>query len=65
MDFFTIKRVEIIRQLRLGKFDVLIGINLLREGLDKSEVELLQLFDADKEACLRNERSLYIKRVIV
>jgi excinuclease ABC subunit B len=54
----TIERVEIIRDLRLGKFDVLIGINLLREGLDIPEVSLVAILDADKEGFLRSERSL-------
>jgi excinuclease ABC subunit B len=54
----TIERVEILRQLRLGFFDVLIGVNLLREGLDLPEVSLVAILDADKEGFLRNERSL-------
>jgi excinuclease ABC subunit B len=54
----TLDRVEIIRNLRLGKFDVLIGINLLREGLDMPEVSLVAILDADKEGFLRSERSL-------
>ena len=54
----TIERVEILRQLRLGDFDVLIGVNLLREGLDLPEVALVAILDADKEGFLRNERSL-------
>ncbi len=54
----TIERVEILRQLRLGQFDVLIGVNLLREGLDLPEVSLVAIIDADKEGFLRNERSL-------
>jgi excinuclease ABC subunit B len=54
----TIVRVEILRQLRLGDFDVLIGVNLLREGLDLPEVSLVAILDADKEGFLRNERSL-------
>ena len=54
----TLERVEIIRDLRLGKFDVLIGVNLLREGLDLPEVSLVAIFDADKEGFLRSERSL-------
>jgi excinuclease ABC subunit B len=54
----TIDRVEILRDLRLGKFDVLIGVNLLREGLDLPEVSLVAIMDADKEGFLRNERSL-------
>ena len=54
----TIDRVEILRQLRIGVFDVLIGVNLLREGLDLPEVSLVAILDADKEGFLRNERSL-------
>ena len=54
----TIERSEIIRDLRLGKYDVLIGINLLREGLDIPEVSLIAILDADKEGFLRSERSL-------
>ncbi len=54
----TMERVEIIRDLRLGEFDVLIGVNLLREGLDLPEVSLVAILDADKEGFLRNERSL-------
>ncbi len=54
----TLDRVEIIRDLRLGEFDVLIGVNLLREGLDLPEVSLVAILDADKEGFLRNERSL-------
>ncbi len=54
----TIDRVEILRDLRLGKYDVLIGVNLLREGLDLPEVSLVAIMDADKEGFLRNERSL-------
>lgn len=54
----TMERVEIIRDLRLGKFDVLVGINLLREGLDIPEVSLVAILDADKEGFLRSERSL-------
>jgi len=54
----TIERVEIIRDLRLGKFDVIVGINLLREGLDIPEVSLVAVLDADKEGFLRSERSL-------
>src|SRR5690625_1426428 len=54
----TLERVEIIQQLRLGVFDVLIGVNLLREGLDLPEVSLVAIIDADKEGFLRNERSL-------
>jgi excinuclease ABC subunit B len=57
-DIDTIERVEIIRDLRLGTFDVLIGINLLREGLDIPEVSLVAILDADKEGFLRSERSL-------
>ena len=52
------ERVEIIRDLRLGEFDVLVGINLLREGLDLPEVSLVAILDADKEGFLRSERSL-------
>jgi excinuclease ABC subunit B len=57
-DIETVERVELIRDLRLGVFDVLIGINLLREGLDIPEVSLVAIFDADKEGFLRSERSL-------
>ncbi len=57
-DIDTVERVEIIRDLRLGKFDVLVGINLLREGLDLPEVSLVAILDADKEGFLRSERSL-------
>ncbi|PJI49636.1 MAG: excinuclease ABC subunit B [Pseudomonas sp.] len=57
-DIDTVERVEIIRDLRLGKFDVLVGINLLREGLDMPEVALVAILDADKEGFLRSERSL-------
>ncbi len=57
-DIETIERMEIIRDLRLGEFDVLIGINLLREGLDLPEVALVAILDADKEGFLRNETSL-------
>jgi excinuclease ABC subunit B len=57
-DIETVERVEIIRDLRLGVFDVLIGINLLREGLDIPEVSLVAILDADKEGFLRSERSL-------
>ncbi len=57
-DVDTVERSEIIRDLRLGKFDVLIGINLLREGLDLPEVSLVAILDADKEGFLRSERSL-------
>jgi excinuclease ABC subunit B len=54
----TLERIEVIRQLRLGKYDVLVGINLLREGLDIPEVSLVTILDADKEGFLRSERSL-------
>ncbi|MEG2557808.1 MAG: helicase-related protein, partial [Raoultibacter sp.] len=54
----TLERVEILRELRQGKFDVLVGINLLREGLDLPEVSLVAILDADKEGFLRNHRSL-------
>ncbi|WP_407386287.1 excinuclease ABC subunit UvrB, partial [Ruminococcus sp.] len=57
-DIDTVKRMEIVRDLRLGKFDVLVGINLLREGLDIPEVALVASLDADKEGFLRSERSL-------
>jgi excinuclease ABC subunit B len=57
-DIETLERMEIIRDLRLGKFDVLVGINLLREGLDLPEVGLVAILDADKEGFLRSERSL-------
>ena len=57
-DIDTVERVEIIRDLRLGAFDVLVGINLLREGLDIPEVSLVAILDADKEGFLRSERSL-------
>ena len=57
-DIETVERVEIIRDLRLGKFDVLVGINLLREGLDMPEVSLVAVLDADKEGFLRSDRSL-------
>lgn len=57
-DIDTVERVEIIRDLRLGVFDVLVGVNLLREGLDMPEVSLVAIFDADKEGFLRSERSL-------
>jgi excinuclease ABC subunit B len=57
-DIDTVERVEIIRDLRLGKFEVLVGINLLREGLDIPEVSLVAILDADKEGFLRSERSL-------
>jgi excinuclease ABC subunit B len=57
-DIDTVERVEIIRDLRMGTFDVLVGINLLREGLDMPEVSLVAILDADKEGFLRSERSL-------
>ncbi len=57
-DIDTVERMEILRDLRLGKFDVLVGINLLREGLDLPEVSLVAILDADKEGFLRSERSL-------
>ena len=57
-DIDTVERVEIIRDLRIGEFDVLVGINLLREGLDMPEVSLVAIFDADKEGFLRADRSL-------
>jgi excinuclease ABC subunit B len=57
-DIDTVERVEIVRDLRLGEFDVLVGINLLREGLDIPEVSLVAVLDADKEGFLRAERSL-------
>ena len=57
-DTDTVERVEIIRDLRLGKFDVLVGINLLREGLDIPECALVGILDADKEGFLRSETSL-------
>jgi excinuclease ABC subunit B len=57
-DIETIERVDIIRDLRRGEFDVLVGINLLREGLDLPEVSLVAILDADKEGYLRSERSL-------
>jgi excinuclease ABC subunit B len=57
-DIVTLERMEILRDLRLGKFDVLIGINLLREGLDLPEVSLVAILDADKEGFLRSETSL-------
>lgn len=57
-DIKTLERTEIIRDLRLGEFDVLVGINLLREGLDVPEVSLVAILDADKEGFLRSERSL-------
>ena len=57
-DIDTVERVEILRDLRLGEFDVLVGINLLREGIDLPEVSLVAILDADKEGFLRSERSL-------
>ena len=57
-DIDTVERMEIIRDLRLGEYDVLVGINLLREGLDIPEVSLVAILDADKEGFLRSERSL-------
>ncbi|HCZ12557.1 MAG TPA: excinuclease ABC subunit B, partial [Nitrospiraceae bacterium] len=57
-DIDTLQRIEILRDLRMGEFDVLIGVNLLREGLDLPEVSLVAIFDADKEGFLRSERSL-------
>jgi excinuclease ABC subunit B len=57
-DIVTLERVEIIRDLRVGQFDVLVGINLLREGLDLPEVSLVAILDADKEGFLRSDRSL-------
>jgi excinuclease ABC subunit B len=57
-DVDTVERVEILRDLRLGSFDVLVGINLLREGIDLPEVSLVAILDADKEGFLRSERSL-------
>src|SRR6476659_6460300 len=57
-DVDTLERIEILRQLRLGEIDVLVGVNLLREGLDIPEVSLVAILDADKEGFLRNERSL-------
>jgi excinuclease ABC subunit B len=62
-DVDTVERVEIIRDLRLGAFDVLVGINLLREGLDIPEVSLVAILDADKEGFLRAERSLLIQTI--
>jgi excinuclease ABC subunit B len=61
-DIETLERVEIIRQLRMGVFDVLVGINLLREGLDLPEVSLVAILDADKEGFLRSDRSLQCSR---
>ena len=57
-DIDTMERMQIIHDLRLGKFDVLVGINLLREGLDIPEVSLVAILDADKEGFLRSETSL-------
>ena len=57
-DVDTLERIDILRDLRLGEFDVLVGINLLREGLDLPEVSLVAIFDADKEGFLRSARSL-------
>jgi excinuclease ABC subunit B len=57
-DIDTLERVQILRDLRLGNFDVLVGVNLLREGLDLPEVSLVAILDADKEGFLRSERSL-------
>ena len=57
-DIDTVERVEIIRDLRLGEFDVLVGINLLREGLDIPEVSLVAILDADKEGFLRGDKAL-------
>ena len=57
-DIDTIERMKIIRDLRLGEFDVLVGINLLREGLDIPEVALVAILDADKEGFLRSETSI-------
>jgi excinuclease ABC subunit B len=57
-DIDTLERIDILRDLRLGEFDVLVGINLLREGLDLPEVSLVAIFDADKEGFLRSSRSL-------
>ena len=57
-DIETLERIEILRDLRLGTFDVLIGINLSREGLDLPEVSLVAILDADKEGFLRSPRSL-------
>ena len=58
LDIDTLERIENIRELRLGEFDVLVGINLLREGLDIPEVGLVGILDADKEGFLRNDKSL-------
>src|SRR5436305_7186539 len=57
-DIETLERIDILRDLRLGEFDVLVGINLLREGLDMPEVSLVAIFDADKEGFLRSKGSL-------
>ncbi len=57
-DIQTLERIKILRDLRRGEFDVLVGINLLREGLDLPEVSLVAILDADKEGFLRSERSL-------
>ena len=57
-DIKSLERMDIIRDLRLGEFDVLVGINLLREGLDIPEVSLVAILDADKEGFIRSERSL-------
>ena len=57
-DIKTLERTEIIRNLRLGKFDILVGINLLREGLDIPEVSLVAILDADKEGFLRGDKAL-------
>src|SRR5690606_25381031 len=57
-DIDTVEREEVLRDLRLGTFDVLVGINLLREGLDIPEVSLVAILDADKEGFVRSERSL-------
>ena len=57
-DVDTLRRVELLRELRMGRFDVLVGINLLREGLDLPEVSLVSILDADKEGFLRSTRSL-------
>jgi excinuclease ABC subunit B len=57
-DIDTLRRVELLRELRLGEYDVLVGINLLREGLDLPEVSLVAILDADKEGFLRSAKSL-------
>ena len=57
-DIKTLERIELVRELRQGEFNVLVGINLLREGLDIPEVSLVAVLDADKEGFLRSERSL-------